>query len=359
MSPATAGQARALLEHVLRDGASLAEEYPLVFGSEPCGRTLAVEEGGRVRAACAVLVRDLVLPDVGLRAGLVGSVATDPRHRGRGHATRVLERAERELAAEGCVVALLWADEPAFYERRGWREVGAERDFELELDDADQLPVPFGVRAAAPDDRGAIHRLYTLHRHRVDRSTAETAALLACPDMETLVVQRERDVIAYSCLGRGADLARTVHEWAGSTEDVLRMLRAHLERRAVRGVVEPIYLMTPASALELHAALEGLGIGGRPGVLGHGKLLDAGAAAAVVARLAGPEARFEVDSGSGEPRVNLVGPAGAAELGPGELLELLMPATGRSEAIELVGRATGLALARLPLLPWLWGLDSI
>lgn len=359
MSPATAGQARALLEHVLRDGASLAEEYPLVFGPEPCGRTLALEEAGRVRAACAVLVRDLVLPDVGLRAGLVGSVATDPRHRGRGHATRLLERAERELADEGCVVALLWADEPAFYERRGWREVGAERDFVLEPACAEHLPAPDGVRAAAPDDRAAIHRLYSLHRHRVDRSTAETAALLSCPDMETLVCQRERDVIAYSCLGRGADLARTVHEWAGSTEDVLRLLRAHLERRALRGVVEPIYLMTPASALELHAGLEELGVEGRPGVLGHGKLLDAAAAAAVVARLAGPQARFEVDSGSGEPRVTLAGPDGAAELAAGELLELLMPATGHGATIERVGRATGLALARLPLLPWLWGLDSI
>ena len=212
------------------------------------------------------------------------------------------------------------------------------------------------MRAAAPDDRGAIHRLYSLHRHRVERSARETAELLASPGMEVLVVQRSRDVIAYSCLGRGADLGDTVHEWAGSKSDVLRLLRAHLERGARRGLISPVCLMTPASAKGLHAELDARGFAGSDGVLGHGKLLDAPAAAAIVARLAGSRARFEVDAGG---RIALEGPAGARVLEPEALLELLMPARGERRAIEDLARATGLALDALPLSPWLWGLDSI
>ncbi len=362
MSPVASGQARALLEHVLRDGASLAEEYPLVFGREPSGRIISEELDGRVRSACAVLVRDLVLPGFGLRVGLIGSVATDPQYRGRGLASKVLAKAERELAADGCVLALLWADDAAFYERRGWQEVGSEIDFELDGSLLDSLPKADGVRAAAPDDRGAIHRLYSLHRHRVDRSVRETAELLACPSMETLVVQRERDVIAYSCLGRGADLSRTVHEWAGSSEDVLRLLGAHIDRRELRGEAGPIFLMTPPSATELHFELARLGLTGVPGVLGHGKLLDPYGAGAIAARLAGPAARFEIDTheADGEfPGVALEGPAGRALLSSADLVELLVPAYGSRAAVEDVAAATGLELTRLPVLPWVWGLDSI
>ena len=359
MSPAAASGARALLEQVLRGGASLVEEYPLVFGEQPSGRTLVVEADGRVVSACAILVRDLILPGVGMRVGLVGSVATHPDHRGKGHASRLLERAERELAAEGCLAALLWADEPDFYERRGWTELGSECDFVVAADMMDRLPAPDGVRAAAPDDRGAIHRLYSLHRHRVDRSAEETATLLGCPGMEVLVVQRERDVIAYSCLGRGADLDQTVHEWAGAPEDVLRLVRAHHERRAARGVHGSIYLMTPATAVELHAVLEGLDVPGMLGVLGHGKLLDPSAAAAIAARMAGPLASFEVDDDTSTRRITLSGPAGTSELNTSELLELLVPARGGTAVLDATSHETGLELEELPVYPWLFGLDSI
>jgi GNAT superfamily N-acetyltransferase len=349
-------RARTLLERVLRGGGSLAEEFPLVFGPRPSGRLLALEEDGQVLSACALLVRDLVLPETGLRVGLIGSVATDPAHRGRGLATQLLAEAEEELAAQGCLLALLWADDPSFYEQRGWRRVGHERDFVVPYEACARLPAPDGVRAAAPDDRGAIHRLYSLHRHRVDRSARETAELLACPGMEVLVVQRSRDVIAYSCLGRGADLGDTVHEWAGARADVLRLVRAHLERAARRGRRSPVVLMTPSSSGELHHELDARGLEGTPGVLGHGKLLDAPQAASIVARLAGPAARFEVD---GAGRIALAGPAGERALDPAALLDLLMPARGERRAIEALARATGLSLERLPLRPWLWGLDSI
>lgn len=352
------GRALALMERVMRDGAPIAPEYPLCFDERFSGRVLATEESGRVVSACALLVRDFACGPRSVRVGLIGSVCTAPEARGRGLASALLRRAEEELAAEGCVLAMLWADDARFYEERGWSPIGAEVDFALEPAHEARLPGSAGLRAAAPDDRGAIHRLYTLQRERVERSPQETAALLAAPGMETLVLQRERDVVAYSCLGRGKDFARTIHEWSGSERDVLALVREHMRRARSRGEGGATFLMTPATASGLHERLRGLGANWSEGVLAMGKLLQPEGAAALLAELAGPAASISVDGGAGAV-VSLAGPSGTVELSPEELLGLLFPARGRRHGIDPVARATGLPLSELPLPLFAWGLDSI
>lgn len=356
-------RALALMERVLRDGAPLAAEYPLCFQDAFPGRVLAHEEDGRVLSACAILVRDFAIGTLSVRCGLIGSVCTAPEARGRGLASALLRRAEDELAAEGCLLALLWADDPRFYGARGWRPVGSEVDFALEPWHEARLSGASGIRAAAPDDRGAIHRLYTLHRERVERSREETSALLDAPGIETLVLQRSRDVAAYSCLGRGQDFARTIHEWSGSESDVLALVREHMLRSRARGENGATFLLTPSTAKGLHDRLRGCGVTWSEGVLAQGKLLDLQAAAALLGSVAGPEARISVESelSGGLPRVavTLRGPRGRAELTPEDLLALLAPARGRRGRIEEVERESGLALTALPLPLFAWGLDSI
>jgi hypothetical protein len=237
--------------------------------------------------------------------------------------------------------------------------VGGEVDFAVALEERERLPWTPGVRAAAPDDHGAIHRLYTLHRERVERSPRETSQLLGCPGMETLVLQRSRDIIAYSCMGRGLDLGRTVHEWAGAPEDVLSLVRSHLDRSADRGEDEPLFVMTPGTATAHHQAFTDRGVIGSVGMLGHGKLLDLAGAADLLARIAGPEARFEVDGGSTEGSVSVHGPRGGRTLDAGALMDLLLPARGETDAIDSLRGETGLELQGLPLGLWAWGLDSI
>jgi GNAT superfamily N-acetyltransferase len=356
-------RALALMERVLRGGAPLAPEYPLCFGERASGRVLTISEEGAVVSACALLVRDFLAAGAQVRCGLIGSVCTDPGRRGRGLASALLARAERELAQEGCLTAMLWADDARFYEARGWRELGAEVDFVLPPAYEGRLPGARGIRAAAPDDWPAIHRLYETHRERVERSRDETAALLRGPGIETLVLQRSRDVVAYSCRGRGADFGATVHEWAGADADVIALVREHMQRARIRGERSPTSLITPTTARGLHDRLRGCGVAWSEGVLALGKLLDPHAAAALLGALAGPEARVRVESeigrGAGGCEVTLEGPRGREELEAGELLEVLLPARGRRARIEELERASGLALSALPLPLFAWGLDSI
>ncbi len=356
-------QAIALMEQVLRGGESMAPEYPLVFDARFPGRVLAIEEGGVVVSACAALVRDFFVSGLTLRVGLIGSVATHPEHRGRGLATELLGRAERALAHDGCWLALLWADDPVFYDARGWKPVGCEHDFVLESWQEGRLCGASGIRAAGPDDWSAIHRLYTLQRERVDRSIDETRALLAGPGIETLVLQRSRDVVAYSCLGRGGDFTRTIHEWSGADNDVLALARSHMQRAKARGDSAPLYLLTPPGARSLHDRLRGCGVAHVEGVLAQGKLLDPQAAVALLGALAGPQANIsiesEIESARAGSRVVLRGPHGASAIDEHELLDVLVPARARRARIDEIARETGLSLHGLPLPLFAWGLDSI
>lgn len=356
-------RAIALMEQVLREGAPLAAEYPLVFDSRFEGAVLAIEEDGMVVSACATLVRDFLVGSLNLRVGLIGSVATHPDYRGRGLASQLLARAEQSLSHDGCMLAMLWADDPSFYDRRGWRPIGCETDFVIEAWQEDRLAGATGIRAAGPDDWAAIHRLYTMHPERVDRSLAETRALLAGPNIETLVLQRSRDVVAYSCLGRGGDFARTVHEWSGADVDVIALVRSHMQRAKQRGVEGATYLLTPPSARALQDRLRGCGVTGRDGVLAQGKLLDAQAATALLGALAGPDASvsFEADleTPTSSACIVLRGPRGECVIPEGELLELLLPARARRTRLDELTRDLGLALTALPLPLFAWGLDSI
>ncbi|MCK6445894.1 MAG: GNAT family N-acetyltransferase [Planctomycetes bacterium] len=348
-----------LMERVLRGGGELAAEYPLVFGADAPGSIVTVGENGIVHSACAILVRDLVIGAERLRVGLIGSVATDPAERGRGLATEVLARAERELARDGAVIALLWADDAEFYRRRGWREFASELDFAFDADAIARLPRRGTIRRAAPDDEGALHRLYQRHRARIERTEDETRALLRVPGMETLVLHEDRDVRAYACLGRGADFEHTIHEWAGGPDDVLALVRAHFERA---NGAENVFLLAPTDAQELASAARTVGAREWRGVLALAKVVDPLAAAERLADLTRGEIRVDVETTTDaehEPQISLAGPTRTVTVRPNELLELIAPARGECARLGELERALDVSFAKLPLAPFVWGLDSI
>lgn len=363
-------ETRALMASALRGASGFDAEYPTVFGPRARGCVVRDVADGRVRSACAILVRDLRAPGGALRVGLIGSVATASADRGRGLATNVLERAERELARRGCVASLLWADDETFYGARGYARVGCEEDFVLGHEVRGRLPQVRGVRPARAEDAAAIHRLYREHPRRALRTQRETAALLAAPGMRVLVHEAERanddehgaatrDVDAYLCLGRGGDLVGAAHEWGGDPDALLRLLRAALDDAGAA----PLYLMAPLAAdgapePGLPTRLRELGVASAPGVLAMGKLLDPAAAIRAIDAAACAPIAWNDDPDRPASRT-ATGPRGAVRVSDERLLEALFGVSGRREAAEAFERATGATIPALPLAPFLWGLDSI
>ena len=354
-------QALELFERVHRADGSLAAEYPLIFGPDFTGSVIGVGDD-ELRSACAVLPRDFLMHGSRSRIGLIGSVSTDSQYREQGLATEVLIRAEAELVSQGCVAAILWADDPTFYLERGYNAVGNEVDFRLDVACAANLPRSSGVRRRQAEDAHGIHALYTLHAARVERTLQETTALLECPRMETLVVEREGEVLAYACCGRGRDLENTIHEWGGETSLVLALVRAHLERRFGDGMSDAhghLFLMSPSHEEKLHAALAAAGATRANGILALGRILDAdGAARLLEERFAG-QGQVSVQPSDRGPVFHVRGPEDEGELNDDAVLALLFGTADVQPQIDGFLERFGLTAADLPLQPFAWGLDSI
>jgi hypothetical protein len=292
---------------------------------------------------------------------MIGSVSADPAWRRRGLGTEVLLRAEQRLRDQGCVLALLWAESPDFYLRRGYAPCGMENDFVLPAERAAALPEPSGVRELRASDAPHLLRLYAAHGTRVERTLAEMQELLAVPGMVTLVRERAaapgQPVLpqAYACLGRGRDLPDSIHEWAGASEDVLSLLRAHLERRYPDGAAGALFLLGPPAASDLAYRLTRLGVSSRRGILGLGRVIDLERAAALLGELLdGTVPRVE------ERTVVLEGPSGrVARLDPDLVLAVLFGAPDVREDVRALMGRLGHGNVALPLQPFAWGLDSI
>ncbi len=352
-------RAVSLMENVLRDGADIAPDYPLVFGAAASGEIVSVEEDGDVRSACTTLVRDFLVDGIAVRGGLIGSVSTDPDFRQRGLATRVLIDAEERLTRSGCHFALLWADDADFYLARGWRPMGVEVDFAIPADLRLLLPRCESVRVAQEGDAAGIHALYVGHPQRIDRTTVETEQLLAAPGVDTLVAESGGQMVGYACMGRGEDLRHVVHEWGGPVEIILGLVRSHMERAMLRSDNGDVFLMTPAGSEELHGELERLGCEGLVGILGLGKILDIDSTTRLLRDVAVDTTFEPVVSADGPTGVRIAGSRAAVTVPRTELLSLLFPARGDRFHLERVERAAGADFSRLPLEPFAWGLDSI
>lgn len=350
-----------LMERVLSPEHALAPEYPLVFAADAEGSVVVAEEAGVVHSACAILRRELLFPngrggEQSIRVGLIGSVSTGEDSRGRGLASSVLELAEQELLAEGCLFSLLWADSPEFYTARGYQPVGLEHDFVLDEAFCSALSVERQTRAAGLDDFRTLHEMYCTQPRRVQRDAQESAALYATPGMQILIAERAGAPVAYACLGRGHDLDGVIHEWAGDVDGVLACIQAHAAAQTSRGHRGPLFLMSSSDRTGVPQRLRELGAPFATGVLGMGKLLDPRGAADLLSNAC--EDQLEI---------TLLDHGGAALAHKGRLseilrsdwLDLLVAPEGTREPLEGLERRLQTSFPGLPWTPFVWGLDSI
>jgi GNAT superfamily N-acetyltransferase len=351
--------ALSLMEEVMRDGNPLIAEYPLVFEERFPGRIVALGEGEKAVSACGTLVREFHMGGVTVRGGLIGSVSTSPERQGQGLGTRLLIEAEAALQQQGCAFALLWAEDPHFYLSRGYCPLGGEDDFSIPTTLRSVLPRATGARPFRLEDAAGIHALYERHFTRLGRRVEETTALLECPGMQTLVLEEEGTIRAYTCMGRGGDLTDAIHEWGGEAEDVLGLVRSHLEQRFGETEDGELFLMAPPSASDLRALLLSFGAHHRRGILGLGKLLDRSAVLQTLKAGLEPEGTVELVETPQGPRFQVTGPDREGVIDDDGALALLFPTAEVSPDVQAFFDGFGFERPRLPLEPFVWGLDSI
>lgn len=343
-----------LMAQVLREGRPLAAEYPLVFGDDTNGHIEVLESDGEPASTCAWLERTLVTPACKVPVALVGSVATRSDLQGRGLGTAVLDLATKKAANEGAALSLLWADDPAWYQERGWVPFGTETIYVIDDTMSFLLPEPVGVRAARPEDVAGIHRLYANLPVRVDRTEDETRAMLGVPAMQVVVKEKDGEIVGYACMGRGEDLQQVIHEWAGRPEDALPCVSELWRTNSAQ--VERLFMMIPPTEADFLAYFDFVKARGAAGILCMARLGSTEAMARVFDE-ATPDG--VTAKASGPDTVDVTGPGGSIRLTDHQILLALCPPRGDRRVTDVVEQDVGVELPELPIRPFIWGLDSI
>ena len=264
-------------------------------------------------------------------------------------------RAIARASDEGAAIALLWADDPLWYQSRGWIPFGTERVHAVEDAWAFLLPDPTDVRSGSAADAAGIHALYEQHPSRVARTEDETRALLGVPAMRIAVCERDGEIVGYACMGRGEDLMNVVHEWGGQPDASLASL-SQLWRDAD---AERAFLMLGETDVDLAAYFSFVKAPGATGSLAMARIANIDALAQVFRDALPTEVNVTVPEDTDAPTLDLRAPSGAIRLPGHEILLAMCPPNGDRRVTDVVEQELGLALHALPLKPFVRGLDGI
>lgn len=224
-------------------GFSICDEYPSLFGDFPGGYSLVARVNALMAGHVGVLAREFTAPALRMKIGLIGSVVTAPEYRHHGVASALMQRAILDLKSRGCLVTMLWADDPSFYEPFEFYRAGREIDFRF-------IPGSLPSEAAEPtlfDEKkhtNLVWRLYQKHTLKLDRSLEEQKALVRIPRAQIFLSIRKNEVTSYLVIHKGMDFTDYIHEWGGDLCEVQRNIagtqKFHFGNR-------PLTLIAPAT----------------------------------------------------------------------------------------------------------------
>jgi len=239
---------RALEKHLnqafpVPDGESFFRDFPVWDPTRKLDviYEIETEAGGEsgsaalMATAAARVVRIRPLDGSGDRkVGIIGAVATDPRYRNQGLASRAVSRLVARLEEQGIRQQVLWGGEADLYKALGFEPRGVQARVPLRR----VVPAEWMVRGCALVDglkigSGWTPGLIEAMRGRVggivlSESDAEWLSAHQAVEWRWIATADGR-VVAYAALGRGIDLPNLVHEWwADDSRLLARVLMEHL-----------------------------------------------------------------------------------------------------------------------------------
>lgn len=219
-------------------GSSLAHAFPAALAPANSAHHFVGRVGGQMVCAAAALVRDWVTDAGPVRAAAVGCFSTAPAHRGRGWSGHLQTQILARLEDEGVQWVVLWTDEPAVYAGRGFVPCGRESHGALDSVRWPAVAESMRVRRADREDAAALLTLHRTHPWRVERTLDDMRAHLDPACSEVWVATRDEELMAYAGIGKGADFAGYVADFAGEPA-VVHALWGLAHQRGARAVLLP------------------------------------------------------------------------------------------------------------------------
>lgn len=254
------------LDQELRQDAnwSIAAEYPTAFTPHNIHnmRIIANNEGAVLSHA---VLKPLIIksPHIIFKVGAVGSVVTDPQHRGKGFSTQVLNDCLKAAEEQSCDITILWTDLFDFYRRLGFELAGSEVSFVIEDNfDCNNQNLRFSSDPKVSPE--AIHRLYSMHSVATVRSVDDIKRFLNIPQTKVYTAwEPSGQLAAYAIEGKGIDLGGYIHEWGGSVSK-LKALLSYIRREKN----QPFTIICSKHSQNLISQLQDLNVTQNNGFLG-------------------------------------------------------------------------------------------
>ncbi len=193
------------------------EDFPV--WNSPGVERLALLDQGRLISHVGIRTCEMMTPKGTESIAIIGAVATDENHRGRGFSTFLLQEALRRIDAKGCTWTLLWGSEHEFYGKLGFRLEGTQWRF---LISDLSIPTP-GLQATRPDE-GLHERIWSdllSRKSGIRFQPSDRSWVFAHRSVRWLSFAEPFSYVAYE---RGMDLKHIVHEAGGDPAGIQRLL---------------------------------------------------------------------------------------------------------------------------------------
>lgn len=356
----------------------LEREYPQLFATDSRAVAITCFEGSDPVAFCILWPTRFELARGTLGVGLISLVYTDPFHRGRGLARRVVRRAVSEAAAQGLGLCLLWSDAALsdFYRSQGFTRAGRETLLAI---DRRTVTSALSAKQGATLQCDAVERIepaqeadwpaiLALRARRICHASIGEGARswLEIPDLEVRVARTSSGIAGFAMRGRGDDFAGVIHEWGGDPDAILRCCESLLPQETADG---GLLLLAPRETCPLTWRLRSAGARVARSSLAWFQVACAAALgrdlSSILPELAALELSSLENTAEGLPRLRITNRTTSTHLDVDaeQWLVSLFGDADRGESERARTRASGVlpesARSKLPLPLFVWGLESI
>lgn len=240
-------------------GTSMEKGFPLLFNQRNLENMRIFLLNGRPVSHIGLSVVEAFLYGCRLKIGMVGAVGTDPAHRGKGLAGKLLSDCMRKLLVEGADFVMV-SGIRSLYDRAGCVMAGKVYSYDLTNEKVQEvlkrLAVPCKVQECDESQLDSLTSIYETEPIRYLRTREDFAILLdettyARP--RSFLIELGGEAIAYVCIETrwGEDDARWIVEFAGSRIAIVAAIPQLLERLGLK----VLRLTVPHHDIELLGAL--------------------------------------------------------------------------------------------------------
>jgi predicted N-acetyltransferase YhbS len=217
---------------------SIDQEYPILLSPDYSDFSFCIRDGRDIVGHLNVWPRIVKSsnPPFEFPIALIGNVATDATHRGKGFMAKLITQALQDAERMKFAAVLLWSDLLEFYQKFGFRSFGAELRLSFSLGEnlissslgSGELEILTNP-PLTEDLISAMKGLRPRVASEILRSDREFSRLFRIPETWLLLLVRNGEIVSYGIVGKGYDLSGVIHEWgAKSPTDLLGLVQGLL-----------------------------------------------------------------------------------------------------------------------------------